>query len=735
MIPGKIAFALDLQGSSCFISTACSSSLSAIEAAVAGIRLGKLDGAIVTGSNVCLNPRFHHELMAIGTLAKDGRCKAFDESADGYARSEAAIAIFIQKESDARRSYGRIVNIGSRTDGFKHEGLNHPSGKIQERLLRELYEEVGIDPVTQVSYVDAHGTGTPVGDPVELNSIYNVFCHSPASTRDKPLLVGSVKSNMGHSESAAGLASIAKAIASLQMRAIPPNLHFRKPKPEVEPLFSEGKLKVVTETTSFDQTGLIGINSFGIGGTNSHLILQPGRFSAAAAIVEEQATVPILIPFAGRTEEAVRNSLEEASKHAASNPEYCFLLQKAFGTGIQGFSYRGFGLIHQSEAQDGAVTIKMENCSSANPPLWVIFPGMGSQWSGMGKDLMKVEPFAESVQRSRTTLLNLGIDLDQLLKESNDSIFENIHHAMLTIATMQLALWDTLKELELNPEGIIGHSNGEFLCAYADGCFNAEETLLLTDARGRAYADGQMAVGGMASVRMSPEEIKELLPPNIQIACYNSASNVTISGELEHVEKFVNEQKSRGKFAVIVNSCGIAAHGRLMSTSAELFMDYASNILREERVRTPRWVSTCLPEDENSMISYQVKELASLEYFRQNIQAPVLFQQACKQIPFGAVVLEVSPKGFFQAILKECTPKDCVHIAPMIFKAKDKLLHFYESVGQMHNSGLDVQIANLYPKVTLPVCADTPWISPLVSWDHSRSWKTHILKYPLVSVQ
>ena len=360
----------------------------------------------------------------------------------------------------------------------------------------------------------------------------------------------------------------------------------------------------------------------------------------------------------------------------------------------------------------------------------MIFPGMGSQWNEMGKDLMKIEPFAESILRSKTTLKNIGMDLEELLKPNNEAIFNDIHYAVMTITAMQMALYDTVKELGLLPEGFIGHSTGEFLCAYADGCFTAEETLLVTDARGRAFKESRKVIGGMASVGMSWDEVKARLPEDLELACHNAAQNVTVSGPLESVNKFVKELKDEGKFAVVVNSCGIAAHSKHVQDAADLLKIYIADIITGDNPRTSRWISTSIPEDDwgSPMAKY-----ASPDYFDNNLRAPVLFYEALQHVPSKALVVEISPKGFFQAILKESTPKDCVHVAPMSIKAEDKLSHFFHSVGQMYLSGVDVEIDKLYPAVATPVSCDTPALSPLVKWDHEQSWKMHMLNYPLVS--
>ena len=205
--------------------------------------------------------------------------------------------------------------------------------------------------------------------------------------------------------------------------------------------------------------------------------------------------------------------------------------------------------------------IAVESCDrGGNRPVWIIFPGMGSQWNEMGKDLMKIEPFSESLRKSRDTMKNLGLDLDAMLQPNNKTIFDDIHHAVMVITAMQIALFDTLKALEIKTEGFMGHSTGEFLCAYADDCFSAEETILVTDARGRAFKKAQKVPGAMASVGLSWDEVKARLQPNIELACNNAANNVTVSGVAESVHKFVEELKAEGKFAVVVNSCGVAAH-------------------------------------------------------------------------------------------------------------------------------------------------------------------------------
>jgi fatty acid synthase len=230
MFANRVSYTFDFKGPSFALDTACSSSLLALEQAVSAIRSGHCDSAIVGGVNLLLKPQSSLQFHRLGMLAPDGKCKAFDVSGNGYVRSEAAVVIFIQKKDLARRSYASILHAKTNTDGYKEQGITFPAGAVQKQLLETVYSEAGIHP-SQISYVEAHGTGTKVGDPQELNAIADVFCKDRPSNR--PLLIGSVKSNMGHSEPASGLCSMAKVILAMQEGVLPGNLHFKEPNPDI----------------------------------------------------------------------------------------------------------------------------------------------------------------------------------------------------------------------------------------------------------------------------------------------------------------------------------------------------------------------------------------------------------------------------------------------------------------------------------------------------------------------
>uniref|UniRef100_T1J426 Fatty acid synthase n=1 Tax=Strigamia maritima TaxID=126957 RepID=T1J426_STRMM len=298
MVSNRISFTFDFKGPSMTLDTGCSASLVALNQALLAIKNGDCDSAIVAGLNLCLNPCGTLKFWRIGALSEDGKSKAFDADGKGFVRSEAVTAIYIERESIAKRIYATVINCGCNNDGFKHAGPTYPSAELQEALIRKVYGDAKVNP-NDVAYVEAHGTGTPVGDPNEFRAISNVFCNN----RSNPLLVGAVKSNMGHSEAASGLCNVVKVLIALETRIIPANLHYNTPNPNIKALF-DGRVKVVSKNMEFDG-GLIGVNAIGFGGVNAHAILRSYSNKKMSVIDDVR-----IFACSGRTEESVRQILQ-----------------------------------------------------------------------------------------------------------------------------------------------------------------------------------------------------------------------------------------------------------------------------------------------------------------------------------------------------------------------------------------------------------------------------------------
>ncbi|XP_006801726.2 fatty acid synthase, partial [Neolamprologus brichardi] len=564
MLANRLSYFFDFSGPSTAIDTACSSSLLALENAFHAIRQGHCDAALVGGVNLLLKPNTSVQFMKLGMLSPEGTCKSFDASGNGYCRSEAAVAVLLTKRPAARRVYATVINAGNNTDGYKEQGVTFPSGEMQQRLVRSLYQEAGVSP-EQVEYIEAHGTGTKVGDPQEVNGIVSVFCES----KREPLLIGSTKSNMGHPEPASGLAALAKVLLSLERGVWAPNLHFLHPNPDI-PALADGRVRVVDRPVPV-RGGVVGINSFGFGGSNVHVILRPAEKSAASA---SPGKLPRTLQACGRTETAVSSVLQKGKEHAADDA-FLSLLNDVSGAPAASMPYRGFALIgSQSDV------VEVQQVPGAARPLWYVCSGMGTQWAGMGRSLMQLPDFRDSILRSDAALKETGLVVSRLLMEAQEDTFEDTVHAFVGLAAVQIAQIDLLTELGLQPDGIVGHSVGELACGYADRSLSHSEALLAAYWRGRCIKEARLPPGGMAAVGLTWEECIAQCPEGVVPACHNAEDTVTISGPQEAVSAFVSELKQQGVFAKEVRSAGVAFHSYYMASIAPALLAALKKVIK-----------------------------------------------------------------------------------------------------------------------------------------------------------
>uniref|UniRef100_A0A8C0C408 Fatty acid synthase n=1 Tax=Buteo japonicus TaxID=224669 RepID=A0A8C0C408_9AVES len=703
MLANRISYFYDLTGPSLTIDTACSSSLIALENAYKAIRHGSCSAALVGGVNLLLKPNTSVQFMKLGMLSPDGACKAFDASGNGYCRSEAVVVVLLTKRSMAKRIYATIVNAGSNTDGFKEQGVTFPSGEMQQQLVSSLYRECGIEP-GEVEYVEAHGTGTKVGDPQEIKSIVNVFCQCER----EPLLIGSTKSNMGHPESASGLAALAKVILSLEYGLWAPNLHFNTPNPDI-PALQDGSLEVVCKPIPV-KGGFVSINNFGFGGANAHIILRPNENKQQPL---ETCNTPRLVQVCGRTQEAVEILIQESRKHGGCSP-FASLLSDISVVPVSSMPYRGYTLVGtETDIKE------VQHVQASGRPLWYVCSGMGTQWKGMGLSLMKLDLFRKSVLRSDEALKNTGLKVSDLLLQADENTFDDIVQAFVGLAAVQIAQIDMLKAAGLQPDGILGHSVGELACGYADNSLSHEEAILAAYWRGRCVKEAKLPPGGMAAVGLTWEECKQCCPPNVVPACHNSEDTVTVSGPLDSVNEFVAKLKKDGVFAKEVRSAGVAFHSYYMASIAPVLLSALKKVIPDPKPRSARWISTSIPE---SQWQSDLARTSSAEYHVNNLVSPVLFHEGLKHIPENAVVVEIAPHALLQAILKRALKPTCTILPLMKKEHKNNLEFFLTQTGKIHLTGINVLGNNLFPLVEYPVPVGTPLISPYIKWDHSQDW-------------
>ncbi|CAL1290486.1 unnamed protein product [Larinioides sclopetarius] len=707
LFANRISYTFDFKGPSLVIDTACSSGAVALFEAVRAIQNNDCEAAIVGAANLCLRPATSLQYHKLNLLSDEGVCKSFDAAGNGYGRSEAIVTFLIQKSDVARRKYASIVHIKANTDGFKQEGVSFPSAAMQRRLIKEVYDECKVNPL-DVCYVEAHGTGTPAGDPVEMSAISEIFCPG----RKEPLLVGSVKSNMGHSEPSSGLCGLAKLIISMEKSLIPPNLHFNKPNPNIKSII-DGQVRIVTNPTPWrgDYTA---ISCFGFGGVNVHALLKTNTSERKPTQIEAMP-IPQLVLYGGRTEEGVQHLFDYLQKEAPPREFFALLHKSSYSSSVRK-PYRGYELL----VKDKEVS-EIKQLTSDDRPVWYVFSGMGTQWPCMAKQLMNLEVFASSIRRSAEILKPYGLDLIDLVTNegTKEPSSKNVTATFVSIAAVQIALVDVLSAIGITPDGIVGHSMGELGCAYADGCLNAEQILLVSYWRGNALEQCDLEPGAMAAVGLTWSEAKKRCPKGVFPACHNAEDSVTISGPRDSVKAFVDSLKAEKVFAREVDSCGYAFHSQYILPAIHHFHAAVGKVIPNPKPRTSRWISSCFPEQEWDEPS---AKFAGDSYFVKNLLSPVLFHESLQLVPKDAIVIEIAPHHQLQAILKRVIGPQAENIG-LMKRNVDNTAHLLSCLGRLYTAGLNPNIEKLYPQVRFPVPKSTPMLSPLVRWDHSESWR------------
>ncbi|XP_049533141.1 fatty acid synthase-like isoform X3 [Anopheles darlingi] len=507
MYAAKIAHVLDLKGPTMAVDTACSSSLYALDWACKAIRNGQCDSAIVAGTNLTLHPYITLQFALLGVLAADGYCRPFDKCASGYSRSEANAVILLQKAKDAKRIYAHVVNTKTNCDGYKLEGITFPSNKIQKQLLDELYAEVPYDP-KDICYVEAHSTGTVVGDPEECDAIEKVFCPD----RTEPLLVGSVKSNIGHSEAAAGICSLTKCIIAMQTNVIPPNINYTEPRTDVPSLLN-GKLKVVDNPTPL--TGpLVAVNSFGFGGANAHALLH-NNIKQKLNDGCPSDNLPRLIVWSGRTAEAVNVFIKDLVGQRF-DAEFYALTYNIQRKPIAKMTSRGFAILNGNT--DGIAQLLFSGPTICipkkyiKPPLTLVLGDLSQNWQIYAESFVAFPKFAEVVTECLHAIQECGFDAFDETKRSNDPVQQ-----ILWTFIIQIGVCSMLQQMDLAIEQYAGYSVGQISCAYLTGALSLHDALRVAYAQGyiiRAHQnDASINYNHVATNKVLNNKLMKVLKP------------------------------------------------------------------------------------------------------------------------------------------------------------------------------------------------------------------------------
>ncbi|CAH0696877.1 unnamed protein product [Spodoptera exigua] len=715
MFANRISYWLNAKGPSMSIDEACCSSTAALEQAYLAMSRGDCEAAIVGGAYLCLHPQSSVHYGRIMNLCQDGKTKSFDENANGCAKSEAINVLFLQKAKDALRVYANLLHAKSEFTCILPGETGPQYGFYRDvdksvSFMQKFYEEARV-PAEAIEYVEALGCAVKEADKVELQAIEKVFCND----RQDPLLIGSVMSNIGYNEAASGITAITKVLLGYHTGQIAANLHCTNPRQDVVAI-REGRMRVVTEHESFRRT-YVAVNGMSVTGVNSHVLLH-GHYKPKD-LSRYKSSIPHLVTISARHEQAVTHILENLKSNPV-DPEQLRLLHNIHSNNISGHLGRGFIILDTNEEQKTvSLSEKSEYFDNARRPLWFVYSGMGSQWTGMGTQLMRIPIFAAAIERCRKALEPKGIDIVDIITSTDEKTFDNILHSFVGIAAIQIGLTDILRELGLKPDGIIGHSVGELGCAYGDGCLTAEEMILSAYSRGLVSLETPFIRGSMAAIGLGYEQILPMCPPEIQVACHNGPESSTISGPAEIMREFVAELTAQGIFAKEVPCSNIAYHSRYIAEAGPKLLEYLSEVIKDPKPRSERWISSSVPQERWNEPS---AKLCSAEYHTNNLLSPVLFEETSRLIPNDAVLVEIAPHGLLQAILKRSLHPNCKNIALTRRKHPDNTFLLLEGIGKLFMEGYNPKINVLYPEVELPVSSGTPFLSHLVKWAHAEKW-------------
>nr|ALQ33019.1 putative polyketide synthase [Fusarium succisae] len=736
MMANRISYEYDFQGPSMVIKTGCSSSAVALHEACRAIQRGDASSAIVGGANMIMTPALTATMSSGEVLASDGSCKTFDAAADGYARAEAITAIYIKPLSDAIRDGNPIRAIVRGTavncDG-KCVSLVTPNGAAHEALMRKAYRDNGLDP-KDTAFVECHGTGTPTGDPIEATAVGKVF------GGEKQVLVTSVKPNLGHSEGSAGLSSIIKCVLALEHQTIPPNIKLVNPNPNIP--FSKYNLSIPLHPTPFpsDRLNRVSINSFGIGGSNAHVILEsytPEQVEASTSVDQQSAISPSLLLLSANTASSLQVHISNHKEWTVKNPSDISDLGFTLAMHRKHLPHRAF-IVSQPEK-----SIEVSSLSKVPPDplsLVFVFSGQGAQWPRMTKELIE----SDAAFRSDLSTMNSVIQrlefppswnlIDKLLEPAETSQINKAELSQPLCTAIQLALVNKFSRLGLSPSAIVGHSSGEIAGAYAAGHISMEEAIIIAYYRGYVTTKQNLR-GGMAAVGMGAQSLSEYLTDGVVVACENGPESSTISGDAHRVAQVVQviKQAHPDMFARLLK-VDMAYHSQHMSP---LSAEY-QNILESELPKRAGPISSTKIE----MFSTVTTELADVSlrdpsYWTQNLTSPVKFSTAVSKLlaaKQSCLFLEIGPHSALAGPLRQIcssSSQPCHYIASQL-RGQDSSAVFLGALGKLYQHGMALDLASLFPNSKAISGLPTyPWDHSTAYWSESRvskAWRSR--EYP-----
>ncbi len=729
----RISYCFNLRGPSVAMDTACSSALTAVHAACEHIRAGRGDTALAGGVTVIITPGGFIGFSQASMLSPEGRCKAFDASANGFVRGEGAGMVLLKRLSraiaDGDPIHGVIIGTALNQDGHTN-GISLPSAEAQAQLVRDACADAGVAP-SQIGFVEAHGTGTAVGDPIEAHALAEALCED--RSEEAPLLIGSVKTNLGHLETAAGVAGLVKALLVLKHRHIPASLHFETPNPNID--FKALRLRVPTALEPFPATGgerMVGVNSFGFGGANAHILLTeaPTRLHPENLGTHTSRAWPVVL--SARSEEALRASalrlstwLDERSNSNGSSPvlpdlAYTLgarrnhhpyrltLVAHSIGEVVQEFN--GYAAGQPSPK----VRMTFAPRRTEPPRIAFVMSGQGPQWWGMGRELIRHEPvFRQTIERCDAVMRQWATFslLEELGRSEETSRMHRTEIAQPAIFAMQVALAKLWKSWGVQPAAVVGHSVGEVAAACVAGVLSLEEAARVIVLRARFMDQCARGEGTMLAVGLDEETARGLIARHDRtatISAFNGPRSLTIAGARHSLEAMAAELELDGIFARFVQ-VDHPFHHPLMQPASEALEEALQDL-------TPK--SETVPF--YSTVTGQQRRGAGCDaaHWGRGVRQPVLFSRAVNALMEEGidVWLEISAQPALVHSIQECLAGQNGK-TPVISSARRDREHesLLETAMDLHRAGVPLNFAKITPSRRLLAL-------PSYAWDKTRWW-------------
>ncbi|KAI9781693.1 MAG: Type I Iterative PKS [Peltula sp. TS41687] len=754
MLSNRVSHFLNITGPSMTLDTACSGGLVSIDVAARYLHTREIDGAIVAASNLYFSPEHTTDHFAMsGAHSPSGRCHTFDAKADGYVKGEAVNMVVLKRLDDALRDGDpiRAVIRGSATnsDGWT-AGIASPKPDAQAAAVRRAYANANLSDFSATSYLECHGTGTKAGDPIEVAAAASVFCATRSV--NQPLLIGSIKSNMGHSECAAGLSGLLKVTLAFEKGLIPGNPTFVTPSPAID--FDGLKVHASRATSPWPDVPFrrASVNSFGFGGSNAHIILdeanaflnQAARRHVSSYVSagddlfadeddNESSVRPRTLVFSANDEQSLRSYYDAMGRHLANLDVSVRLRDLAFTLSerrSQHF-FRGYVVARSCDLEGEFVLGK----ARPDPPrIGFVFTGQGAQWSEMGKGFVATFPAAKPLlKRLDEVLLSLPDPpswslLGELVEPRTPEHLRLPEFSQPLVTALQLVILAIFNDWGVRCQSVVGHSSGEIAAAVVAGYLTPEEAIKVAYYRGKAASDrqdGSETAVGMLAVGIGSEAIKPYLSNvnSVEIGCVNSPDSVTLSGELARLEELKNLLQRDGHFARLLQ-VDLAYHSRFM---AEIAMHY-ENLL----------VQHCGPPSAarkdvsmfSSVTGGQLDDVCDARYWRTNMVSPVLFSQAVQAMicePAGAdFLIEIGPSGALAGpitqIKKSVSGKGaCLEYVSASKRGPDAVDAMFDVAGRLFVSGGSVNFSRVnHDEEPAQPCVIVDL--PNYAWNHSTKY-------------